>query len=78
MSGFAAVLSAAGCDYNIVAARNAPDSIIDMLDYKSMILVNTYIDDLPEGFLDNLETYVYLGEDGDYLYNELWKEGKAY
>ena len=58
MSGFAAVLSAAGCDYNIVAARNAPDSIIDMLDYKSMILVNTYIDDLPEGFLDNLETYV--------------------
>lgn len=27
---------------------------------------------------DNLETYVYLGEDGDYLYNELWKEVKAY
>ncbi len=26
----------------------------------------------------NLETYVYLGEDGDYLYNELWKEVKAY
>lgn len=27
---------------------------------------------------DNLETYIYLGEDGDYLYNELWKEVKAY
>ena len=27
---------------------------------------------------DNLETYVYLGEGGDYLYNELWKEVKAY
>lgn len=27
---------------------------------------------------DNLETYVYLGEEGDYLYNELWKEVKAY
>ncbi|MDE7247221.1 MAG: ABC transporter substrate-binding protein [Lachnospiraceae bacterium] len=27
---------------------------------------------------DNLETYVYLGEDGDSLYNELWKEVKAY
>ena len=26
---------------------------------------------------DNLETYVYLGEDGDYLYNGLWKEVKA-
>ncbi len=27
---------------------------------------------------DNLETYVYLGEDGDSLYNELWKEVKAH
>lgn len=27
---------------------------------------------------DNLETYVYLGEDGDSLYNELWKEVKSY
>lgn len=26
---------------------------------------------------DNLETYIYLGEDGDSLYNELWKEVKA-
>lgn len=26
----------------------------------------------------NLETYVYLGEEGDSLYNELWKEVKAY
>jgi len=26
----------------------------------------------------NLETYVYLGEDGDSLYNELWKEVKSY
>lgn len=27
---------------------------------------------------DNLETYVYLGEDGDAMYNELWKEVKSY
>lgn len=26
---------------------------------------------------DDLETYVYLGEDGDALYNELWKEVKS-
>ncbi|MBP5299110.1 MAG: extracellular solute-binding protein, partial [Lachnospiraceae bacterium] len=26
---------------------------------------------------NNLETYVYLGEDGDALYNELWKEVKS-
>ena len=57
-AGFASVLNVAGCDYNVVSARNAPDNINDMLDYKSIILVNTYIDDLPEKFLDNLETYV--------------------
>lgn len=27
---------------------------------------------------DNLETYTYLGEEGDALYNELWKEVKSY
>ena len=27
---------------------------------------------------DNLETYVYLGEEGDSFYNELWKEVKSY
>ena len=26
---------------------------------------------------DNLETFVYLGEEGDALYNELWKEVKS-
>ena len=58
VSGFASVLTAAGCDYSVVSALNAPDSINAMLDYKSIILVNTYIDDLPIGFLENLETYV--------------------
>ena len=58
VSGFAAVLNAAGCDYSAVSALNAPDSIEAMLEYKSIILVDTYIDDLPDGFLENLETYV--------------------
>ncbi len=58
VSGFASVLNAAGCDYSTVSALNAPDSINAMLDYKAVILVNTYIDDLPKGFLDHLETYV--------------------
>lgn len=58
VSGFTSVLSAAGCDYSAVSALNAPDSINAMLEYKSIILVDTYIDDLPAGFLENLETYV--------------------
>ncbi len=57
-SGFAAVLRAAGCDHSVVSARNAPDSINEMLDYKAIILADAYIGDLPEQFLDSLETYV--------------------
>ena len=58
VSAFSAVLQAAGCDYSVVSALNAPDTIQAMLDYKTIILVDTYIDDLPIGFLDNLEAYV--------------------
>ncbi|MCH5271981.1 MAG: VWA domain-containing protein [Lachnospiraceae bacterium] len=58
VSGFTSVLNAAGCDYSAVSALNAPDNIDAMLEYKSIILVDTYIDDLPAGFLENLETYV--------------------
>ena len=58
VSGFTTALNAAGCDYSAVSSLNAPDSIDAMLEYKSIILVDTYIDDLPAGFLENLETYV--------------------
>ncbi|MDE7445268.1 MAG: VWA domain-containing protein [Lachnospiraceae bacterium] len=58
VSEFASVLNAAGCDYNVVSHLNAPDSINAMLAYKAIILADVYIDDLPVGFLDNLETYV--------------------
>lgn len=58
VSGFASVLKAAGCNYSTVSALNAPDEIDAMLEYKTMILVDTYIDELPDGFLANLETYV--------------------
>lgn len=57
-SAFTSVLNVAGCDYHVVSALNAPDNINAMLAYKSIILADTYIDDLPVGFLENLETYV--------------------
>lgn len=55
---FTSLLGAAGCDVSVVSALNAPGDINAMLDYKCIILADTYIDDLPEGFLANLETYV--------------------
>ncbi|MDE7183487.1 MAG: VWA domain-containing protein, partial [Lachnospiraceae bacterium] len=58
VSGFASVLNAAGCNYSTVSALNAPHEINAMLEYKTIILVDTYIDELPDGFLTNLETYV--------------------
>ena len=58
VSAFDAVLHAAGCDYHVVSALNAPDHINDMLAYKSIILADTYIDELPAGFLENLDAYV--------------------
>ena len=58
VSAFDSVLQAAGCDYHVVSALNAPDDINAMLAYKSIILADTFIDDLPVGFLENLETYV--------------------
>ncbi len=57
-TAFSNVLNAAGSDYSVVSALNAPRDIQEMLNYKSIVLVDTYIDDLPIGFLENLETYV--------------------
>ncbi|MBD5546643.1 MAG: VWA domain-containing protein [Lachnospiraceae bacterium] len=58
VSEFDSVLQATGCDYHVVSALNAPDDLNDMLAYKSIILADVYIDDLADGFLENLDTYV--------------------
>lgn len=58
ITAFSTVLKAVGSDYTVLSALNAPDNIQDMLTYKSIILVDTYIDELPPGFLANLENYV--------------------
>ncbi|MCM1105578.1 MAG: VWA domain-containing protein [Blautia sp.] len=55
---FEALLSAVNVKYNTVSAINAPDTLETLLDYKSIILENVYLADLPEGFLENVETYV--------------------
>lgn len=52
------MLGSAGCDLDAVSAVHAPDSLEDMLNYKSILLQNVYLGDLPEGFLADIETYV--------------------
>jgi len=55
---FASLLETAGCNYNVVSALNAPESLEEMLQYKSIILENVYRTDLPEEFLEHIDTYV--------------------
>ena len=57
-SQYKSLLDSANCNYSTISARNAPDTLEKMLEYKSIILENVYMFDLPEGFLDNIETYV--------------------
>lgn len=57
-SQYESVLRNAGSNYNVVSAINAPDTLERLLEYKSILLENVYLSDLPEGFLENIETYV--------------------
>lgn len=55
---FASVLDAAGCDYDMVSAKQAPRNLSDMLDYKEIVLDNVFYYDLPDPFLEEIESYV--------------------
>lgn len=57
-SNYEKLLRAAGCNFQTVSAINAPESLNDMLAYKSIVLDNVFRTDLPQKFLDNLDTYV--------------------
>ncbi len=45
-------------DVTTVSVLNAPQSLEEMLVYKTIILDNCYKPDIPEGFLNNVEDYV--------------------
>lgn len=55
---YANMLGSANCNYSIVSAINAPATLEELLEYKSIILENVYMTDLPKGFLEQIETYV--------------------
>ncbi|MDE7351886.1 MAG: VWA domain-containing protein [Acetatifactor sp.] len=55
---FQEVLRSANCSYSTVSALNAPSTLDQMLEFRSIILNNVYLSDLPSGFLENIETYV--------------------
>ncbi len=55
---FEKLLRSANCDYGVVSAINAPGTLEEMLEYKSIVLNNVYLSDLPEGFREHIEMYV--------------------
>ncbi len=57
-SQFENLLRSAGCNYQTVSAMNAPSTLDKMLEFKSILLENVYLSDLPYGFLEQIETYV--------------------
>ena len=57
-TGFEKLLEALNIDLKVVSAVNAPESLADMIEYKTIILDDCHISDLPKGFDDNLQSYV--------------------
>mgnify|MGYP004509392865 CR=1 FL=1 len=57
-TNFAALLDSAGCNYKVVPSAGAPTTLEGLLKYKSVILENVHMDDLPEEFVNLLDTYV--------------------
>ena len=57
-SGLRDILRIINQDITEVSVINAPDTLEEMLKYKTIILDNCYRSDFPDGFLNNLSAYV--------------------
>ncbi|MBO4863606.1 MAG: VWA domain-containing protein [Eubacterium sp.] len=57
-SGFSDMISGLNVNLSTVSAINAPETITDLLQYKTIIIDNAHISDLPEGFVNSIESYV--------------------
>lgn len=55
---FEKVLEAAGMDYDKVTPKGVPNTLSDLNQYKAVITLNVYYDDLREGFVKALQSYV--------------------
>ncbi len=52
------VLSTANINYQLAIPDAAPRTIMEFNQYKSIVLLNVHADDLPSGFMNNVESYV--------------------
>lgn len=52
------ILEAANINYQVAIPDAAPRTLMEFNQYKSIMLLNVHADDLPEGFMNNVESYV--------------------
>lgn len=55
---FMKLLDSININYDKATPKSAPTALNEMMAYKVMITLDVFADDLAEGFLDNLESYV--------------------
>ncbi|MFW5670997.1 MAG: VWA domain-containing protein [Acetivibrio ethanolgignens] len=55
---FARLLTAANISYQRMVPQAAPRTLMELLAYRSVFLLDVYAPDLPEGFFNNIEAYV--------------------
>ncbi len=55
---FAAILDSIGMEYDIMPPSGAPGTIMELNQYKCVITLDVYYDDLRQSFVNNLATYI--------------------
>lgn len=55
---FRKVLDAAAYPYQVLSPAEAPAGVKELNKYVTILLENVYVDDLPAGFMDSVESYV--------------------
>lgn len=56
--GIQSVLEQMGGNYESCLAESAPSTLENMLAYQAIVMSDVYLQDLPEGFLEQIENYV--------------------
>ncbi|MEN8078375.1 VWA domain-containing protein [Clostridioides difficile] len=52
------ILKNGGANIKTISPASSPSTLNELLEYKSIVLNNVYKDDLTNGFMDNIESYV--------------------
>ena len=52
------ILKSGGANIKTISPNSSPSTLNELLEYKAIVLNNVYKDDLTNGFMDNIESYV--------------------